>query len=69
MLEPVNIYTSATHKVNYYEFGDMFTLYQWNKTTKTWDFLDDLPVFNFAENWIKDLILNGKVAIEEANHG
>ena len=69
MEKSIEIYFSPNHKATYSELGDIFTLYQWNAQSKNWDFLDDKPVCEFAEDWIKDLVLNGKVAVEEVNNG
>jgi len=68
MNKEVEIYFSPEHKVTYSEIGDMFTIYKWNAEAQNWDFLDDKPVCHFAEDWIKDLILNGKAEVRGVYH-
>ncbi|MEN6414405.1 MAG: hypothetical protein ABFC84_16835 [Veillonellales bacterium] len=65
MNKPIEIYFSANYKILYSDLDDFLALYQWNGTTKTWDYIDHMLICDFAENWIKDLVLNGKVALEE----
>jgi len=70
MNEVLTLYYSPEYKITFDPvFGNSFRLWKFNSQSKDWEFIEDMYLRTFGDNWIKDLVLNGKVALEENKNG
>ena len=67
MDKPIEIYYSPNYKITYSDLDGFFSLWKWNEQNQVWGFVDNQSARTFGDNWINDLILNGKVAVGEVS--